>query len=193
VVCQFQEVDHGTDDESITEKNTDHGSSTFAIANLHLPARPSNILGRLKTMSRTVQKLASLDRRRQPHPHSSAPLDGLLMVAGDFNSDQHSVATQLLKRGSSPYGNLRDRNYKAKVTKSSALEMRHAYRFQDVYETQFLGTDGKRTIVRDIYAPITVSLKGQGPGCMDHLFYAVASSNTNGNKSFSHGGDQNQK
>ncbi|KAG7363623.1 hypothetical protein IV203_026984 [Nitzschia inconspicua] len=162
MVCQFKEV---CDDQTAI-------GSTFTLANLHLPARPSNILGRLKTMSRTVQKLAAIENNHRPNS-ASAPLNGLVMVAGDFNSDQNSVAAQFLKRGSSPYGNLRDRNYKAKVTKASALEMRHHYRFQDVYDAT-LGED--RTIsIREKYAPITVSLTGRGPGCMDHIFFAVSS------------------
>jgi endonuclease/exonuclease/phosphatase family metal-dependent hydrolase len=184
MVCQFQEVIHNYDDnnENSISKGLEAegggggGGSSFVIANLHLPARPSNILGRLKTMARTVQKLETLDRNRPHHPASTMTypnLDGLVIVAGDFNSDQNSVAAQLLKRGSSPYGNLRDRNYKAKVTKSSALEMRHPFRFQDIYDEDIN--------LRNHYAPITVSLKGRGPGCMDHLFYAVAPRSANKN------------
>lgn len=165
MVCQFQEV--------CKEEDSESSGGTFAIANLHLPARPSNILGRLKTMSRTVQKLAAMDDSKPPNRSASA-LNGLVMVAGDFNSDQKSVAAQLLQRGSSPYGNLRDRNYKVKVTKASALEMRHGYSFYDVYDAN-LG-DNPSTSIREKYAPVTVSLKGRGPGCMDHLFYALPSS-----------------
>jgi mRNA deadenylase 3'-5' endonuclease subunit Ccr4 len=169
--------------------------STFCIANVHLPARPSNILGRLYTMSRTIRKLAELDGQHQRagqrrHAGGSEPLDGLILVAGDFNSDQHSVTAQLLKRGTSNHGNLRDRNYKAKITKASAIQMKHPYRFRDVYDGRALlaqkyssktnnnhnsNENNGRTIVdlRRQYAPITVSLHGRGPGCMDQLFFAT--------------------
>ena len=130
--------------------------ATIALANVHLPAKPSNILGRLKTMSRTITKLACYDA---PKRHS--PLDGLLVVCGDFNCDADSVASRLLTTGRSPYGNLRDRNYKANVSKASAAQMRHGYQFQDVYEH-----------CRNEIAPVTVSLHGRGPGCMDQLFFA---------------------
>ena len=141
MICQMAEVDTG---------------ATFCIGNVHLPARPSNVLGRLKTMARTVKKLASYDP-----PQRVSPLDGLMLVVGDFNSDHTSVTARLLTTGRSPYGNLKDRNYKANVSKASAAQMRHEYRFRDVYEG-----------VREDYAPVTVSLHGRGPGCMDQLFYA---------------------
>jgi hypothetical protein len=131
--------------------------ATFAIANVHLPARPSNILGRLHTMSRTIAKIAGYDA-----PRRSSPLDGLLMVCGDFNCDETSVTARLLQTGHSPYGNVKDRNYKANVSKAVASQMRHGYRFQNVYTPD----------VRTSYAPVTVSLTGRGPGCMDQLFYA---------------------
>ncbi|KAL3916480.1 MAG: hypothetical protein SGILL_005158, partial [Bacillariaceae sp.] len=183
MVCKFlqqqQQVRSNNDDVNDEATTTTmEAESTFAIANLHLPARPSNILGRLKTMSRTVRKLEQLMSGQQHtmlHYHnrkSAASLDGLVIVGGDFNSDQNSVAAQLLKRGSSPYGNLYDRNYKAKVTKASALAMRHPYVFHDVYESGATGDES----LRDLYAPVTVSLKGRGPGCMDHLFYSTVSS-----------------
>jgi endonuclease/exonuclease/phosphatase family metal-dependent hydrolase len=168
MACQFQEV------MNPGPSHLQNDASTFAIANLHLPARPSNILGRLKTMSRTVRKLHQMDQNKKPLRKISASthhhLDGLVIVGGDFNCDQNSVAAQLLKRGSSSYGNLRDRNYKTKLTKASALEMRHPYFFLDVYESS---EDGKQPF-RDKCAPATVSLKGRGPGCMDHLFFATA-------------------
>mmetsp|Transcript_17195 Transcript_17195/g.42896 ORF Transcript_17195/g.42896 Transcript_17195/m.42896 type:complete len:84 (-) Transcript_17195:3946-4197(-) len=53
------------------EKNTNNNNNnnnaqevkaSFAIANLHLPARPSNVLGRLNTMSKTIRKLGELDK-----------------------------------------------------------------------------------------------------------------------------------
>jgi endonuclease/exonuclease/phosphatase family metal-dependent hydrolase len=140
MVCQMQEIDQG---------------ATFCVANVHLPARPSNVMGRLKSMSHTIEKMARLDPKMR-----KSPLDGLCIVAGDFNCDQNSVTAKLLTTGYSPYGNLKDRNYKANVSKASAFMMRHDYRFKDVYEKR-----------RDV-APVTVSLTGRGPGCTDHLFFA---------------------
>jgi hypothetical protein len=120
-----------------------------------LPAKPSNVMGRLKSMSHTIQKMTRYDPKVR-----KSPLDGLFVVAGDFNCDQNSVTAKLLTTGYSPYGNLKDRNYKANVSKASAFMMRHDYRFKDVYEER-----------RDV-APVTVSLTGRGPGCTDHLFFA---------------------
>jgi len=154
MACQFQEISTDGDEEE---------GGTFAVANVHLPAKPSNIMGRLATMSNTVQKLSRYDTGTR-----RSPLDGLLVVAGDFNCDQNSVAAKLLTTGSSPYGNLKDRNYKANISKVSAFKMKHNYRFKDVYGEN-----------RDEAAPVTVSLHGRGPGCMDHLFYAQ---NTSGKK-----------
>ena len=148
MVYQFSEVE----DDSTSL----HAAGTFAVANVHLPAKPSNIMGRLVGLSRTIQYLTAYDV-----PERSSPLDGLLVVGGDWNCDHTSVAARLLKEGRVPYGNVRDRNYKANVSKAVASRMKHGYRFRDVYED-----------VRDEYAPVTVSLHGRGPGCMDHLFYA---------------------
>jgi endonuclease/exonuclease/phosphatase family metal-dependent hydrolase len=147
MVCQIQEVDKPGNVEA---------GATFCVANVHLPAKPSNIMGRLKTMSLIIQKMTRYD---SPVRHS--PLDGLLLVAGDFNCDQNSVTAKLLTTGSSPYGNIKDRNYRANISKASAFTMKHDYRFKDVYEGN-----------RDDVAPVTVSLTGRGPGCMDQLFFA---------------------
>jgi hypothetical protein len=146
MICQLAEA-----------TSVDTIGATFAIANVHLPARPSNILGRLHTMSNTIAKIAGYDA-----PRRSSPLDGLLMVCGDFNCDETSVTARLLRTGHSPYGNVKDRNYKANVSKAAASQMRHGYRFQNIYTPE----------VRTNYAPVTVSLTGRGPGCMDQLFYA---------------------
>jgi hypothetical protein len=71
---------------------------TFCVSNVHLPARPSNVMGRLKSMSHTIQKMARLDPRVR-----KSPLDGLCVVAGDFNCDQNSVTAKLLTTGYSPH------------------------------------------------------------------------------------------
>ena len=175
MVCQFQE-------------NSESSSSSFAVANLHLPARPSNVLGRLHAMSRTIRKLTQLDQHRvnqnRNRRSSFKTINGLIVVAGDFNSDQNSVAARLLTHGYTNYGNVKDRNYKAKITKAKATDMNHPYRFIDSYENG--GGDFhndprlKDNTVRELYAPVTVSLKGRGPGIMDHMFYATASSKNGG-------------
>jgi mRNA deadenylase 3'-5' endonuclease subunit Ccr4 len=175
MVCQFHE-------------NSESSSSSFAVANLHLPARPSNVLGRLHAMSRTIRKLTQLDQNRvnqnRNRRSSFKTINGLIVVAGDFNSDQNSVAARLLTHGYTNYGNVKDRNYKAKITKAKATDMNHPYRFIDSYENG--GGDFhndprlKDNTVRELYAPVTVSLKGRGPGIMDHMFYATASSKNGG-------------
>jgi hypothetical protein len=83
-------------------------------------------MGRLKSMSHTIQKMTRYDPKVR-----KSPLDGLFVVAGDFNCDQNSVTAKLLTTGYSPYGNLKDRNYKENVSKASAFMMRHDYRFKD--------------------------------------------------------------
>jgi len=179
MVCRLQ------DNSSMEGESTSSSSSaSFAVANLHLPARPSNVLGRLNTMSRTIRKLSDLDKAmRKENPKQHNTIHGLMVVAGDFNSDQDSVAARLLSHGYTNYGNVRDRNYKAKVTKASAADMSHPYRFIDSYDHCFATSGSKdqrfqERSFRDLYAPVTVSLKGRGPGIMDHLFYAHGSSSS---------------
>jgi hypothetical protein len=155
MVCQFREKQHGGDE------NSSSSVGTFALANVHLPARPNQILGRLVYMSKTVQTLAAMDI-----PTRASPLDGVLLVGGDWNCDQNSVTARLLTHGWVSPGNVRDRNYKATVSKAIAARMGHGYRFKDVY--------GDPPQLRQHYAPVTVSLHGRGPGCMDHLFYTQA-------------------
>jgi hypothetical protein len=142
MVIQLEEVETG---------------ATFSIGNLHLPAKPSAIEGRLKTISTAIKKIEGC----VPHRGISA-LDGAVFIVGDYNCEPHSVTIQLLETGISPHGTLRDRNYKAKVTKNAAFGFRHDFKFRSAYSKE----------VRDIAAPVTVSLKGRGPGCMDHIFFA---------------------
>ena len=137
-------------------QEVEEDGATFCVACVHLPAKPSNIYGRLKTTSNVLEKLSHYDP-----PVRKNPLDGLLVVAGDFNCDHNSVTAKLLTSGYSPYGNIKDRNYKVNVSKAQAYSMKHDYRFKDVYEEN-----------RENVAPVTVSLSGRGPGCMDHLFFA---------------------
>ena len=180
MVCMLQEASDGSSSNN-SNINAQKAKASFAIANLHLPARPSNVLGRLNTMSKTIRKLGELDKAmKKDRPKTTKnTIDGLIVVAGDFNSDQDSVAARLLSRGYTNYGNVRDRNYKAKVTKSSASTMSHPYRFIDSYdhgEEYGSGSNDprfKNGNFRQLYAPVTVSLKGRGPGIMDHLFYST--------------------
>jgi len=141
MVGQFQELSSG---------------ATFTVGNVHLPARPSNILGRLRSMSMTIHKVANYDSPRRNHP-----LDGLLVVCGDFNCEHDAAAARLLSTGKSPYGNIYDRNYRVNVAKSTAQAMKHGFLYKDVYQE-----------ARQEYAPVTVSLKGRAPGCMDQIFMA---------------------
>eukprot|EP00531_Pseudo-nitzschia_arenysensis_P006324 CAMPEP_0116125536 /NCGR_PEP_ID=MMETSP0329-20121206/5860_1 /TAXON_ID=697910 /ORGANISM="Pseudo-nitzschia arenysensis, Strain B593" /LENGTH=792 /DNA_ID=CAMNT_0003619577 /DNA_START=122 /DNA_END=2497 /DNA_ORIENTATION=- len=176
MVCMLQEASVDG-----SNNNTKESNACFAIANLHLPARPSNVLGRLNTMSKTIRKLSELEKamKRERPKTTKNTIDGLMVVAGDFNSDQDSVAARLLSHGYTNYGNVRDRNYKAKVTKASASTMSHPYRFVDSYDHgQEYGSVSndprfKYGNFRELYAPVTVSLKGRGPGIMDHLFYTT--------------------
>ena len=142
MVAQMEEIETG---------------SNFCIGNVHLPAKPSAIEGRLNSISTTIKKIEGCEK-----PRKLKGIDGTVIIAGDFNCDHNSVTAELLKRGTAPYGTVRDRNYKAKITKASSHIMRHNYRFKDIYEGE----------LRESAAPVTVSLKGRGPGCMDHMFYA---------------------
>ena len=62
MVLQFEEIESG---------------ATFCIGNVHLPARPSAIEGRLKTLSTAIKKTESCE----PIKKVSA-LDGLVLIAG---------------------------------------------------------------------------------------------------------------
>ena len=189
MVCRLQDNNNNGDDDD----NSESSPASFALANLHLPARPSNVLGRLSTMSRTIRKLSELEsnmrkdraikKASNSNNNNINTIDGLMVVAGDFNSDQNSVAARLLTHGYTNYGNVRDRNYKAKITKASASDMSHPYRFVDSYDhgdhQNTKDPRFKKGNFRELYAPVTVSLKGRGPGIMDHLFYATGKSKKN--------------
>jgi endonuclease/exonuclease/phosphatase family metal-dependent hydrolase len=131
--------------------------AVFCIGNVHLPAKPAAIEGRLKTMSTTIKSIASC-----ASPRFLSALDGAAIVAGDFNSDSKSAAAKLLETGTAQYGTLLERNYKAKISKEAAYAMKHDFRFQDIYGNG----------IRQFAAPVTVALTGRGPGCMDHIYFA---------------------
>ena len=139
--------------------------ATVALANLHLPAKPSAVEGRLRTMASAIRRLQTCDAvvtSSKKKTKTSSALDGLALVVGDFNCDQNAPAAKLLKTGYSLYGTIRDRNYKAKISKKVAGNMKHIFRFKDIYDQ-----------IRYDVAPVTVSLNGRGPGCMDHIFYSA--------------------
>jgi endonuclease/exonuclease/phosphatase family metal-dependent hydrolase len=129
--------------------------SRFCIGNVHLPARPANIAGRLHTISNLIRNIQSMDTRLT----TKTPLDGSVIVAGDFNGDSSSLAVQLLQNGSIQSGMHMDRNYRMKLTKAEAVAFQHDFRFLNAYQG-----------VKD---HLTVSLKGRGPGIMDHIAFAT--------------------
>ncbi|CAB9524792.1 Angel homolog [Seminavis robusta] len=134
-------------------------SRTISIANLHLHARASAIERRLKTMATTIHKLQQL---------SSNDMMMMMLIAGDFNCDHHSITHKLLTTGRVSHGTLRDRNYKTRLSKDAAKTMKHSLQFQSVYDHN----DNK--LLRQLAAPITVSLTGRKPACMDHLLFSTA-------------------
>jgi len=136
--------------------------ATIAIANLHLPAKPSAIEGRLRSMASAIRRIQTCEAVGVKRKRSA--LDGLAVVVGDFNCGHNAPAVKLLKTGYSLYGTIKDRNYKAKISKKLAANMKHVFRFQDVY-------DGD---IRYDIAPVTVSLHGRGPGSMDHILYSAS-------------------
>lgn len=146
MVLQLEELDSG---------------ATFCVGNVHLPAKPADIEGRLKTMATTIRKVDGCES-----PIRQTALDSAIIIGGDFNCDHNSPTVHLLTTGSSLYGTVRDRNYKTKISKDEAAKMRHRYRFQDIYAGP----------LRETAAPVTVSLHGRGPGCMDHMLYTTGTS-----------------
>jgi len=142
------------------------------IVNLHLPARPSAIQGRLAVIANALQQLESI-LTTTPTPtsssssSSSSALHGMVVVTGDWNSDTSSPAVQLLHDGRITPGSIQDRAYRFTLTKQLAQKFKcpRPYQFVSIYEKN------ERTNV----APITVSLEGRAPACVDHMF--VASTN----------------
>lgn len=128
----------------------------IVLANLHLNAKPSAIEARLHAVSSCIRRIEAVLTRSES---SSATL---VVLGGDLNCEHPSVTTRLITAGSVPYGTLRDRNYKAKLTKATAKNLRHSLRFDHVYNGFIDAT------------PVTVSLTGRGPGVMDHLFVCTS-------------------
>ena len=71
----------------------------------------------LETRQMVVRK--KLQQEALPRLARTA-LDGSVFVCGDFNCEPNTITTQLLTHGSTPYGTLRDRNYRAKISKAAA-------------------------------------------------------------------------
>lgn len=70
MVLQFEEIESG---------------ATFCIGNVHLPAKPSAIEGRLKTLSTAIKKTESCEPIRKV-----SPLDGLVLITGGTFVDCHN-------------------------------------------------------------------------------------------------------
>jgi Endonuclease/Exonuclease/phosphatase family len=173
MVLQFCEV---------VATTTDNGSSaplanipsTFVVGNVHLPAKPSAIEGRLRSVASAVRRMEALEANRSPIPNGGpdvmspttfpthSALDGAFFMVGDFNCDHLAAPVSLLKTGYGQHGTLKDRNYKVRISKQAAANMKHGLRFRDVYEAS-----------RPRIAPITVSLRGRGPGTMDQVLFAT--------------------
>jgi endonuclease/exonuclease/phosphatase family metal-dependent hydrolase len=127
-------------------------NTTVRVANVHLPARPSAIEGRLRFTASTLRRLQEC---QPPEGYTT----GLAIVAGDMNCEQRAPNLRLVETGQAPYGTLRDRNYKMRLSKKAASQMKHNLRFQHVYRQH------------PECASVTVSLEGRGPGCMDHIYF----------------------
>jgi endonuclease/exonuclease/phosphatase family metal-dependent hydrolase len=126
----------------------------FVLANLHLNAKPSAIEPRLRSIASCMGHIKTV----------LAGEPATIILGGDLNCEDPSVTTRLITAGSVPFGTIRDRNYKTKITKAVAKNLRHSFRFTSVYS-------GAKEA-----APVTVCLKGRGPGIMDHLFLCTNSS-----------------
>jgi endonuclease/exonuclease/phosphatase family metal-dependent hydrolase len=123
----------------------------MSIANLHLHAKASAIDRRLKTMAATIQRL-----------QQQSTTANLSIIAGDFNCDPGSVTHRLATTGHVASGTLRERNYKIRLPRDVAKAMRHNRAFTSIYEGS-----------QQLLAPITVSLTGRKPACMDHILFAT--------------------
>mmetsp|Transcript_14491 Transcript_14491/g.33464 ORF Transcript_14491/g.33464 Transcript_14491/m.33464 type:complete len:453 (-) Transcript_14491:56-1414(-) len=145
----------------MVEKET---GATFCIANVHLPAKPGEIQSRLDVLTTVIRKIEECE----PPTHMESPLDGTMVICGDFNSDSNSVAMNLLKTGRCNHGKVKDRSFKAKVSKEKAFGMRHEFRFRDVYNHRS---------VRKLAAPVTVCMGGREPSVKDQMVYASAYQN----------------
>mmetsp|Transcript_8138 Transcript_8138/g.11725 ORF Transcript_8138/g.11725 Transcript_8138/m.11725 type:complete len:636 (+) Transcript_8138:96-2003(+) len=148
---------HGFRRGQVVQLQEMDGGSTFCIGNVHLPARPSDIYGRLKAVSTLCRRIEDC----RLHKHSSSPLDGAAFVMGDFNCDASCSPVSFLRDGYQPHGIIFERNHRHKISKNDAKKFRHGLRFLDAYGPN----------LRKSQASITVSLTGRGPGSMDHVLY----------------------
>jgi Endonuclease/Exonuclease/phosphatase family len=174
MVVQFCEVLATTTDNGDSLAPLANIPSTFVVGNVHLPAKPSAIEGRLRSVASAVRRMEALEANRSPIPNGGpdvmshpvfpthSALDGAFFMVGDFNCDHLAAPVSLLKTGYGQHGTLKDRNYKVRISKQAAANMKHGLRFRDVYEAS-----------RPRIAPITVSLRGRGPGTMDQVLFAT--------------------
>ena len=119
----------------IVQFQHDIDGTRFVIGNVHLPARPSNINGRLNTIHNVVTNINSIlqSSGRGSITNAHIPLDGSIIMCGDFNGDESSVALKLLQQGSMKHGTIMDRNYRYKLTKADVIKYKHHYRFTNLY------------------------------------------------------------
>ena len=127
-------------------------NTTVCVGNVHLPARPAAVEGRLRFTASTVRRLQQ---------QQSAGAAGPAIFCGDLNCEHKAPNLRYLKKGYTPHGTLRDRNYRMRISKKAAAALSHCLRFQHAYHSHGEGQ----------CAAVTVSLQGRGPGCMDHLYY----------------------
>jgi endonuclease/exonuclease/phosphatase family metal-dependent hydrolase len=155
------------------------------VGNVHLPAKPSAIEGRLRSISKTIRTIqevsTSSSSKSSTTTRSSGqekPLDGMVIIVGDMNCEHNAPSSKLMTKGYTLYGTLHDRNYKVKITKLVASQMKHSCRFRNVYRDSNINEkrdddnndDCRRR--RAAAANVTVSLSGRGPGCMDMMYFA---------------------
>ena len=131
-------------------------NATVCIGNVHLPARPAAVEARLRFTASTVRRLR---QQQLASGGGGAGGGGPAILCGDLNCEDGAPNLRYLERGHVPHGTLRDRNYRMRISKKAASALGHPLRFQHAYANE------------PDCAAVTVSLRGRGPGCMDHLYY----------------------
>ena len=160
VVTLKHQMSVASDKDSTETSNHCSTPTTVSIGNVHLPAKPSALEGRLRFTLSTVRRLLA-----------QSPT-GPLIFCGDLNCDQRAPHLRYyLERGYMPGGTvLKDRNYRLRLSKKSAGAMKHKARFVHAYHRNEDDLDRNKDDP-SLIANVTVSLHGRGPGCMDHIYY----------------------